>query len=139
MKKNSIFSDIIEKKLPASIIYEDEIVLAFLDINPLTPGHVLLVTKGSYKTLTELPANTFEALFSAAQKIVNIQMRELGAEGVNWLQNNGEAAGQEIDHFHIHLIPRMSEDDVGWKWRSSQYETPEERDQLAKLLSENIK
>ena len=94
------------------MVYEDDDVMAFLDINPLAPGHVLLITKAHCETLLDVPRNTFSALFSAAQKIAAAQIKVVGAEGVNWLQNSGTAAGQEILHFHIHLIPRMVDDDL---------------------------
>ena len=113
--------------------------MAFLDINPLAPGHVLLITKAHCETLLDVPKNTFSALFSTAQKIAAAQIKVVGAEGVNWLQNSGTAAGQEIFHFHIHLIPRMVDDGLGWNWKPSPYKIPKERDQLANQLSENLK
>ena len=84
-------------------------------------------------------SSTFSALFSAAQKIAAAQIKVVGAEGVNWLQNSGAAAGQEILHFHIHLIPRMVDDDIGWNWKPLPYKIPEERDRLANQLNENLK
>lgn len=139
MSESCLFCDIAVRRIAASVVYEDDDVMAFLDINPLAPGHVLLITKAHCETLLDVPRNTFSALFSAAQKIAAAQIKVVGAEGVNWLQNSGTAAGQEILHFHIHLIPRMVDDDVGWNWKSSPYKIPEERDRLANQLNENLK
>ena len=139
MSESCLFCDIAARRIAASAVYEDDDVMAFLDINPLAPGHVLLITKAHCETLLDVPRNTFSALFSAAQKIAEAQIKVLGAEGVNWLQNSGKAAGQEILHFHIHLIPRMVDDGVGWNWKPSRYKIPEERDRLANQLNENLK
>jgi len=139
MNESCLFCDIAARRVGASVVYEDNKVMAFLDINPLALGHVLLITKVHCETLFDVPEKTFSALFSAAQKIAVAQTSVLGAEGVNWLQNSGKAAGQEIFHFHIHLIPRMVDDGVGWSWKPSPYEIPEERDQLANQLSESLK
>lgn len=139
MSESCLFCEIAARRIAASVVYEDDDVMAFLDINPLAPGHVLLITKAHCETLLDVPKNTFSALFSTAQKIAAAQIKVVGAEGVNWLQNSGTAAGQEILHFHIHLIPRMVDDDVGWNWKPSPYKIPEERDRLANQLNENLK
>lgn len=139
MSDSCLFCEIGARRMAASVVYEDEEVMAFLDINPLAFGHTLLITKMHCETLLEVPKQAFSALFSAAQRIAEAQMKTLGAEGVNWLQNSGEAAGQEIFHFHIHLIPRMSEDGVGWNWKPTRYKTPGECDQLANQLRENLR
>ena len=139
MNESCLFCEIAARRIAASVVYEDDNVMAFLDINPLAPGHVLLITKAHCEKLFDLPQNTFSALFSAAQKIAVAQTKVLGAEGVNWLQNSGTAAGQEIFHFHIHLIPRMVDDGVGWNWKPTSYKISEERDQLANQLSESLK
>lgn len=139
MSESCLFCEIAAHRTAASVVYEDDAVMAFLDINPLALGHMLLITKMHYETLLEVPKQAFSALFSAAQNIAAVQMKTLGAEGINWLQSSGTAAGQEIFHFHIHLIPRMSEDGVGWNWKPTLYETPDECDQLANLLKENLK
>ena len=139
MNESCLFCEIAARRIAASVVYEDDNVMAFLDVNPLALGHVLLITKAHCETLFDVPENIFYDLFSAAQKIAVAQTKVLGAEGVNWLQNSGKAAGQEIFHFHIHLIPRMVEDGVGWNWKPSSYKISEERDQLANQLSENLK
>ena len=139
MSESCLFCEIAARRIAASVVYEDNDVMAFLDINPLAQGHVLLITKAHCETLLDVPKNTFSALFSAAKKIAAAQIKVVGAEGINWLQNSGTAAGQEIFHFHIHLIPRMVDDGVSWNWKPTPYEIPEERDQLANQLSENLK
>ena len=138
MNESCLFCEIAARRIAASVVYEDDKVMAFLDINPLAPGQCFSSLKLIVKS-SLIPQNTFSALFSAAQKIAVAQTKVLGAEGVNWLQNSGTAAGQEIFHFHIHLIPRMVDDGVGWNWKPSSYKISEERDQLANQLSENLK
>ena len=139
MSESCLFCEIAARRIAASVVYEDDDIMAFLDINPLAPGHVLLITKAHCETLLDVPRNTFSALFDVAQKIAAAQIKVVGAEGVNWLQNSGTAAGQEIFHFHIHLIPRMVDDGLGWNWKPSPYKISKERDQLANQLSENLK
>ena len=139
MNESCLFCRIVEKKIPAEIVFENEEVLAFLDIQPIVKGHVLLIPKMHCEQLLDLPSASYEPLMAGAKRIATAQTRALGADGVNWMQNSGAAAGQEIFHFHIHLIPRMSEDGVGWNWKPTLYETPDECDQLANLLKENLK
>ena len=121
MSESCLFCEIAARRIAASVVYEDDAVMAFLDINPLALGHMLLITKMHYETLLEVPKQAFSALFSAAQNIAAVQMKTLGAEGINWLQSSGTAAGQEIFHFHIHLIPRFVDDDHHWNWHPVSY------------------
>lgn len=103
---NCIFCKIINKEIPSSIVYEDDDVLAFLDISQATRGHTLVVPKKHYDNFLATPHETMHKVMDVAQRIGQAQMTMLGAKGVNILSNVGEAAGQSVMHFHVHVIPR---------------------------------
>jgi len=104
---NCIFCKIIKGEIPAFKIYEDESVLAFLDIKPVNPGHVLLLPKKHFATIEDADTATLEKI-GAAFKIIGSRLKErLNIAGYNTYQNNGEAAGQEVPHLHWHFIPRQ--------------------------------
>jgi histidine triad (HIT) family protein len=121
MNESCLFCRIVAKEIPAQIVYENDQVLAFLDINPIIKGHVLLIPKFHCEQLLDLPAVYFEPLMAGAKRIAMAQTEALGADGVNWMQNSGAAAGQEIFHFHIHLIPRFVDDEHHWNWHTVSY------------------
>ncbi len=107
--QNCIFCKIINKELPSLKIYEDEIALAFLDINPVNMGHTLIVPKKHFENIHDLPEETATHIIKIAKKI-SIALKKFGADGTNISINNGKAAGQIIFHFHTHVIPRFTED-----------------------------
>ncbi|MCS7063999.1 MAG: HIT family protein [Methylacidiphilales bacterium] len=112
---SSIFTRIIQREIPAAIVYEDDLVIAFLDIAPIHPGHTLVVPKQEVASLTDLPPDTGAHLFRIAQKIANaIRSSSLPCDGINLWLNDGAAAGQEIFHLHLHVIPRIAGDGFGW-------------------------
>ncbi len=100
------FCKIVRKEAPASIVYEDKNVLAFLDFKPFTEGHTLVVTKKHYETIYEIPVKDLALLFSAVKKTAVAVRFALPADGISILQNNGKAANQHIFHIHVHVIPR---------------------------------
>jgi len=133
----SIFTRIVHGEIPAHRVYEDEHVLAFLDIGPLSPGHVLLIPKEAVVTLDEAPADVAAALGAALPRLVRAVRVATGAAGVNVLQNNGRAAGQEVPHVHFHIIPRNAGDGLGYRWNPGKYgpgEAEAMRDRLVDLL-----
>lgn len=107
----SIFSKIILKEIPAHFVYEDDLVVAFLDISQATKGHTLVVPKVEYKDIFEVPEKTASHLFGVAVKLSKAIQKAFGAHAMNILSNNGEMAGQTVFHFHIHLIPRYERSD----------------------------
>ncbi len=114
MKKydpNCVFCKIAEKVIPSTIIYEDDYVMAFLDISPVTYGHTLVIPKEHFDTYLSTPKEIIHKAFDLAQRIGQVQIKQLGAKGVNILTNCYEAAGQVIPHFHIHVIPRYEAND----------------------------
>ena len=111
-----IFCKILAGELPASIVDEDERTIAFMDINPVNPGHALAVAKGHWPTVDVIPADVLAAVARTAQKIAKASMAALKPAGVNLVQANGPAAGQSVPHLHIHIMPRRPNDDVSLNW-----------------------
>lgn len=106
-----IFCKIIEGTIPSVKVYEDEHVLAFMDIVPVTKGHVLLIPKTHRENIYDLTAEEAAQLFSVVPKIANALKDEFKPAGMNLLQNNGAYAGQAVFHSHLHFIPRYDETD----------------------------
>ncbi|TVY12071.1 HIT family protein [Candidatus Phytoplasma pini] len=108
----TIFSKIIRREIPSYILYEDKLVIAFLDISQTTKGHTLIATKEIYSSLEEVPFHVFTHLFGVSHKIAKLLIKTFKAQGMNILNNNGVIAGQTIFHFHVHLIPRFSNKEI---------------------------
>ncbi len=107
---DTVFTKIIEGSIPSTKLYEDALCLAILDINPMNKGHALVICKECHPTITECPDDILGHLLSVA-KLLDGKMRSaIGAEATNILINNGPAAGQEVPHLHIHVIPRYFND-----------------------------
>ena len=104
---DSIFSKIIRGEIDSHKIYEDDQVIAILDIGPLSEGHALVIPKEPAVTIDELSDESAEAVGRVLPRIVRALKRITGAEALNILQNNGSAAGQAVEHVHFHLIPRF--------------------------------
>ncbi|MDD3241435.1 MAG: HIT domain-containing protein [Bacilli bacterium] len=103
-----IFCKIINKEVPSHLVYEDEILKIFLDINPATNGECLIVPKNHFKTIMELDNETNEHILKIEKKLYLIFKEKLGCDGMTIMQNNDY--GQEVPHFHIHLVPRYNKD-----------------------------
>ena len=108
---NCIFCKIISGEIPSSKVYEDDKVLAFLDISQATKGHTLVIPKEHVRNILEMSAETAETVFSRVPKIARAVQKATGAIGMNILNNNEEVAGQTVFHAHIHLVPRYGADD----------------------------
>ncbi|MCL1950068.1 MAG: HIT family protein [Turicibacter sp.] len=106
-----IFCKINAREIPGHIVYENEDVLAFLDIAQATKGHTLVIPKKHITDIFEMDAETAAGIFKVVPQIANALKNAFGAEGMNIENNNRSIAGQEVFHHHIHLIPRYSEDD----------------------------
>lgn len=119
-----IFCKIINGEIPAAKVYEDEHVVAFLDISQVTKGHTLVVPKVHMADLFELTPDAASQLFRTVPKIANAIKKQFSPVGLNVLNNNGEHAGQTVFHFHMHLIPRYGKGDgfgAVWKSNASDY------------------
>jgi len=110
---NCIFCKIVAGQIPCFKLLEDSDTIAFMDINPVNPGHSLAVAKGHWPTVDAIPP---EVLAKTAQRVAKAVVRELKPYGVNLLQANGEGAGQSVPHLHIHIMPRVRGDDVNLNW-----------------------
>ena len=116
-----IFCKIIKGDIPSSTIYEDENVKVILDIAPAAKGHAILLVKQHVANIFELEAGLAGKIFSVVPKVATAIKEELGCDGMNILQNNGEEAGQTVFHLHIHFIPRWKEDSVQIAWKKLSY------------------
>jgi len=104
------FCDIIHGAAEVSVCYEDATTLAFMDIQPVNPGHVLVAPKAHHESLLDLPPALAAELFAVATKLAPIVRAASRADGLNLVVSSGAAAGQDVYHFHIHLIPRAKDD-----------------------------
>ena len=112
----SIFAKIIDGQIPCHRIFENEHLLAFLDINPLSEGHTLVVPKRQVERLEHLPPDDAAEIARQLGAIARRILAVTGAPGYNILQNNGRVAGQEVPHVHFHIIPRRAGDGLGYRW-----------------------
>lgn len=109
--ENCIFCSIIQGDIPSSKVYEDEQVLAFLDISQTTKGHTLVIPKQHVRNLLEMTAETASHLFARIPKIARAIQSATGATAMNIINNNEALAGQTVFHAHVHLVPRYNEED----------------------------
>ena len=133
---NCIFCKIAGGEIPSATLYEDEAFRVNLDLGPASKGHALILPKKPAANLWELDEETAADAMKVAKKVGEKLQKGLGCDGLNVLQNNGEAAGQTVFHFHIHLIPRYSNDGqkIGWNPRKP---SEEELDETARILGED--
>lgn len=111
MKEMDVFCKIVNGDIPCYKLYEDADVLAFLDISQVTKGHALVIPKKHYDNFLSVPHEIMHKVMDVAQRIGQVDIKILGARGVNILTNCYEAAGQTVPHFHVHVIPRYSENE----------------------------
>ena len=127
--RDSIFMKIVKGEIPCHRVFENDHVLAFLDITPLSAGHTLVVPKRPVERFEELSP---EEAAEIARQLGGIAKRVLaatGAEAYNILQNNGKVSGQEVPHVHFHIIPRRAGDGLGYRWKAK----PADQNELAEL------
>lgn len=124
-----IFCRIVRGDLPSAKVYEDGHVFAFVDINPVTTGHVLVIPKAHATDIMGMSDEEAAAAALAIRRLAPAVMRAVGAEGFNVLNNRGSVAGQAIEHVHFHIIPRTAGDGRGYRWLTFQYED----DQAARI------
>ena len=110
MKNDCVFCAIAEAEIPSFKVYEDELVLAYLDINPFTKGHTLVIPKAHSTGLLDTSDETLAAVLARVKKIAAHLKEALPCDGFNILQNNGASAGQTVPHIHFHIVPRRSSD-----------------------------
>ena len=130
---NCIFCKIANGEIPSATLYEDEEFRVILDLGPATRGHALLLPKNHFANLFELDDETAQKAILVAKKMAGKMKDALGADGFNLVQNNGEAAGQTVFHFHMHLIPRYENDNAGILWEPGET-TPEDMAEVKRLV-----
>ncbi|MFQ5828028.1 MAG: HIT family protein [Candidatus Methylomirabilia bacterium] len=124
-----VFCKIRDGHIPSYRLYEDERTLAFMDINPLNSGHCLVMTKAHASTLFEVAVEDLTAAMTTARKVALAVREAVRPDGMNLLQANGAAAFQSVPHFHMHLIPRWTNDGKGFDWKL----VPGDKDQIMKV------
>ncbi|KPJ65541.1 MAG: hypothetical protein AMJ45_05015 [Syntrophobacter sp. DG_60] len=114
--QSCIFCKIAKGEIPAVKVYEDEKVLAFMDINPINDGHTLVIPKKHAENIFEISPEDLSEVISVAHKIARAIKNSLNPEGLTVVQLNGRVAGQVVPHFHVHLIPRKEDDPLKISW-----------------------
>ncbi len=127
-EEQCVFCKIIAGEIPSTTVYEDDDYKAILDVNPAARGHVIIVPK-------KHAANIFELEEEEAAKVFPIAKKTYGCDGINILQNNGEAAGQTVFHLHVHVVPRYYGDGVNIMWKSGETPDPNE---VAEEIKKNL-
>ncbi|MEZ5392704.1 MAG: HIT family protein [Bryobacterales bacterium] len=132
-----VFCKIAAGEIPSEIVFEDDISVAFLDVDPLFPGHVLLVPREHYATLPELPADKVGPFFQNAQKLVTAVQQACDAPGCFVGQNN--VVSQSVPHLHVHIVPRRPKDGLrGFFWPKNHYESDEHKSKIADAIRQAL-
>ncbi len=135
MTENCIFCKIAGGEIPSATLYEDEDFRVILDVGPAAKGHMLILPKKHFADICEIPEELAGKAFILAKKMAEKMEKALGCDGINVLQNNHEAAGQTVFHFHIHLIPRYQKDRVSIGWKPGKL-TDSDKEEILRLFSE---
>lgn len=134
MKENDcIFCKIANGQIPSAAVYEDEDFKVILDLGPASKGHALIIPKEHYANIFDMPDLLLQKAYTLAKKLAAQLKDTLECDGINILQNNGEAAGQTVFHFHIHLIPRRTKDRVGITWKPGTLTEQDKEEILSKF------
>ena len=134
---NCVFCKVIQGEIPCDKVYEDDEVLAFLDINPINKGHCLVIPKEHYDNLLEMPEELAQQIIRVVKKVAPSVMEATQADGFNLGVNSGSAAGQIVFHAHFHVIPRHSDDGLE-HWPHKKYESDEEKEAIGKNIADLI-
>jgi histidine triad (HIT) family protein len=137
MSENCIFCKIARKEAPASMVYEDAVVMAFMDIRPVSKGHTLIIPKQHYVDIYEMPDQPLIAVHVVTKKIAVAVKKVTNAEGISVVQQNGKAAGQDIFHFHVHVIPRFDGKKIP-PFGELRVESRKTLDKVAKMIKQEL-
>ena len=132
---DTLFAKIARGEIPSAKVLETDRAFAFLDINPVNQGHVLLIPKDVYATVADLPDDLAAHLGSLLPRLCRAVKTATGAENLNVICNNGPAAGQTVFHLHWHVIPRFPDDAVRWPWPHSPYGEGQSQAMLARIIA----
>ena len=135
--ENCIFCKIINKQIPSSVVYEDNDVIAFLDISQATKGHTLVLPKKHYANLLEIEEDVLAKVIKVAKTIATSMQDSLGAKGFNLVNNCNEIAGQSVMHFHLHIIPRYDHEEfvIAPKENNNKFDLKEIQEQIKNGLA----
>jgi histidine triad (HIT) family protein len=132
-----LFCKFASGEVPASTVFEDEDSIAFLDTRPLFPGHLLLIPKAHYETLTDLPEKLVSSVFLNAQQLARVVKETMDAEGTFVAMNN--VVSQSVPHFHVHIVPRRRKDGLkGFFWPRRKYENADEQEAVQEKLAGRV-
>lgn len=128
-----IFCKIAAGDIPSATLYEDEDFRVILDLSPASKGHALIIPKEHYRNLYDLDEKLAAKVLGLAKKMILKLKDVLGCDGYNIVQNNEEAAGQTVFHFHMHLIPRYQNDEVGLGWKMGELNDKDKKEILERM------
>ncbi len=131
-----IFCKIVNKEIPSDIFYEDDEVLAFMDIRPVVRGHALVLPRKHSEDFVSTDEKTLKELMPRVRKIAEALMKAVNASGINITTNNGASSGQAVFHLHFHLIPRKGGDNLA-PWPHQEVE-PKTRKEIAELMKKML-
>ena len=131
-----IFCKLANGEIPTATLYEDDDFRVILDQGPATKGHALILPKKHYANIYELPEELAARAMVLAKRMAGTMTEALNCDGFNLVQNNGEAAGQTVFHFHMHLIPRYKGDKVGLGWKMGQLDEEQKNEILSRISEE---
>lgn len=129
--ENCVFCKILDGNLPGSMIYEDEKIAVFVDLYPVNEGHLLIIPKEHAPYMKDVETETLQHIMATAQKMnAALRLSEFPCEGVNLFVADGEAAHQEVFHFHLHVFPRFKGDGFGFKYDKQRHFRQSKREQM---------
>lgn len=135
--EDCVFCKILTGEVPSSQVFENEKVLAFLDINPVNPGHTLVIPKKHYENIEEIPEDILCEMIKAVKNIGRALKENIKVEGYNIGLNNGSIAGQIVPHVHFHVMPRKAGDGLKL-WPQRKYRDEKEMEKIAEVLAEAL-
>jgi histidine triad (HIT) family protein len=138
MSQDCVFCKIARGEIPAAKVFEDNEVLAFMDINPVAKGHTLVIPKAHHDPITNTPPKILRKMITIVQRIARAQVEALSADGINISQANGVAAGQIVPHLHFHIIPRVASNEPHRNWAPITYDSPEEMADYADRIKQAL-
>lgn len=137
MKEDCIFCKIAKGEIHSATVYEDSHFTVILDVNPATKGHCLIIPKEHFDNIYDLDGETDGKLFALATCIARAMRDALKCDGLNLVQNNGEIAGQTVNHFHLHLIPRYEGDGLNLNWPQQEI-SAEQLEEIRQSIKKSI-
>ncbi len=128
-----IFCKIVKGELPSNLVYEDDLIMCFLTIQPINEGHVLIIPKNHYLDTDEIPTEVVTSIMVLSKKIVKVIKKKYSPDGYSIMQNGGEF--NDIGHYHMHVFPRYKGDGFGWTFSDKKHDFSQE---IAKELKERL-